>query len=234
MLSEDVQRLDVGKYVELFTLDFTKIGGQVLYLTPNSKEDGNGLRFQGKVYAPAAIMADGFDVSAKGPLPTPTLRITNTVRSLTAIVNDLGDCKGGIITRIKTLEAYLDGEPTADPSEHFPLDIYKIRQMTGMNKSIIEWQLAAAIDVQGVEVPRRKVSAAHCGRIYRKYNAATDSMDNSNASCPYAGTNYFDINDKPTTKDKDRCSKFLTGCKLRFGRGGLPSWAFPGAGKYAK
>ena len=46
---------------------------------------------------------------------------------------------------------------------------------------------------------------------------------------PLGFTNYFDINNNPTTEANDVCGKRYTSCTLRFPEGDLPFGGFPGA-----
>ena len=234
-IDEDSQRLAVGAIVELFALDLTALGGSVYYFTPTAKAGGVSPVFQGHTYTPVDIVADGFEVSGRGTLPTPTLRLANTNRALTAVVNTYHDLVGATVIRLRTLAKYLDGEPGADPNAHYQPDIFFIEQKTAHNKLLLEWKLAAAIDVEGQKLPRRTINRSFCQHIYRRVipgvTVDEETFDYSKATCPYAGSAYFDRNDESTTVENDACSKYLTGCRLRFGSEPLPTYAFPGVGR---
>lgn len=110
--------------------------------------------------------------------------------------------------------------PTADPNSHLDDETWYIAQKTTENQAIIEFELGSPIDLEGVTIPRRQIVANVCGWRYR------------GDGCGYAGPPVADVNDQPTSSALlDRCSKRLSGCKLRFGSNAeLPWGAFPAAG----
>jgi lambda family phage minor tail protein L len=231
---EDVHKLAYGDEVELFELDLTSLGGQVYRFTPSVPAGSEPLSFGGNSYLPVDISIDGFEVSSRGSLPTPTVRIANTTRAVTSIINELNDdligCK---VTRIKTLAKYLDGYPEEDPSAFYPPDIFVIEQKTGEGKLFVEFQLCASIDVAGQMLPRRQILRNYCARIYRRFDPQTADFDYSKTQCPYRGNLFFNrSNQQVASPADDHCSKTLEGCKLRFAPASLPGWFFPGAGRY--
>src|SRR3546814_18403294 len=62
------------------------------------------------------------------------------------------------LTRRRTLAKYLDGMPDADPDEEFPPEIWFIEQKVGETSEAVEFELASAMDFQGVQLPRRQRS----------------------------------------------------------------------------
>lgn len=110
--------------------------------------------------------------------------------------------------------------PTADPNSHLDDETWYVAQKTTENQAIIEFELGSPIDLEGVTIPRRQIVANVCGWRYR------------GDGCGYAGPPVADVNDQPTSSALlDRCSKRLSGCKLRFGdTAELPFGAFPAAG----
>jgi lambda family phage minor tail protein L len=230
---EDVQRLNLGEIVELFVLDLTPLGGTKYYFTPTTDTTNNNIvTFQGIDYVPVDIMAEGFETSGRGTLPTPTVRIANTTRAITGLLQTYGDMVGAKIVRLRTLSKYLDNQPTADPSAFFPPDIYFVEQKTGQTKLLVEFKLSAVIDLEGQKIPRRQVVRDYCSHTYRRFNPNNNLFDYSGVSCPYAAAETFDIDDKEVNNNsKDVCAKRLTSCQARFGRGWLPYRGFPGAGR---
>ncbi|MFP9058864.1 phage minor tail protein L, partial [Enterococcus faecalis] len=67
----DVQTLEVGALVELFELDATEIGGQVLRF--HGYTQVGPIWWQGQQYDPWAIRAEGFEQVGEGQQPSPTL-----------------------------------------------------------------------------------------------------------------------------------------------------------------
>jgi hypothetical protein len=111
--------------------------------------------------------------------------------------------------------------PTADATAAFPDDVYFIEQRTTETREVVEFQLAAAFDFQGLQLPRRPIIQNVCIWKYR------------GPECGYTGSNY-DVNDNriaDTDSANDVCSKRLSGCQCRFGTSApLPYGAFPAAG----
>jgi lambda family phage minor tail protein L len=221
-IAEDIQKLNPGALVELFLLDATPVGGVLNYFHAGT----NGLRgavvWQGNAYQPWPIQARGFDKSATGRLPRPTLTMSNVNGIIGAIARDYNDLLGAKLIRKRTFVKYLDAgnfpgnaNPTADPNAAFPDDVFYVDQKTTENRHVIEFALAAKMDLAGVSIPLRVV-AQTCAWQYR------------GEGCGYAGGPVADVNDTSTADPtKDQCGKRLTSCKLRF-TGTLPFGGFPG------
>jgi lambda-like phage minor tail protein L len=216
-------------YVVLFQLDATRLGGGVYAFTQSAHET-RPLSFGGVAYTPIDIEAEGWEWTGTGVLPTPKLRIANVNRAFSALVGTYNDLLGAQVTRIRTFRRNLDGEPDADPTAHFPLDVYRIERKATLDKTHIEWELAAVIDQEGRLLPGRQVLQGACTASYRRWTGA--GWDYSEATCPYAGDAGFDVHDQPTAAATDACSKRTTGCEARFGKTAvLPTWAFPGVSR---
>lgn len=112
--------------------------------------------------------------------------------------------------------------PTADPSAEFPQDIFYIDRKSVETSEIVEFELAPAMDITGVMLPRRQIIQNICPWSYR------------GSECGYTGTTYFDVTDVPVgSAGLDVCGKRLTSCKLRFGQyAELPFGGFPVAGLF--
>lgn len=246
-ITQDIQTLQPGHIVELFELDCTPVGGGVLRFHNGANELGANVVWQGNEYTKYPIEATGFQFSGKGTLPRPVLRVANITGVLGALVSTYQDLVGCKLTRRRTLLKYLDsvnfasivppitlsldftvqsyqvffdGNPTADPTAALPDDVYFIDRKASENKVQIEFELAAAFDVTGVQLPRRFIVQNVCSWAYR------------GGECGYAGTNYFDASDSPVPSSaQDVCGKRLGSCKARFGQyAELPFGAMPAAG----
>lgn len=229
-ISERNQEAEAGELVALFTLDLTPLGGPILRFT-SSQNNGTAISFGGVVYTPVDFEADGFEYNGVGELPTPRLRIGNAERVVSAVIAEYGDLVGAVATRTRTYRRFLDGEAEADPTAFFPPDVYNINRKVTQNKVFVEWELAAAFDVEGTKLPRRQVLREICTHRYRAFDTGTNSFDYTDATCPYAGVESYDEAGNITSNDQDRCGKRLTDCRLRFGEFAvLPGRFFPGAG----
>lgn len=229
-IQSDIQRLDPGAIVELFVLDAVAQGDtQVRYFHAGTNALGGAVVWQGNTYSPFPIEADGFEMNVRGTVPQPRIKIANIGGTISSLTRPLQDLVGAKITRKRSFVRYLDAanftggvNPTANPDEHFPDDIFYINRKVAENKVFVEWELSPAWDVTGVKLPRRQVVQNVCPWLYR------------GAECGYAGTTYFKVDDTSTENSaEDRCGKRLASCKLRFGTyAELPFGGFPGAGLY--
>lgn len=168
----------------------------ILRFHNNVKAINSYIFWQGKTYFPAPIQAEGFDISSRGTLPTPVLRITaqkeeeiEALSILRRAVHKYGDIIGAKVTRIRTFAKYLDAknfsdisqaDPTQgaypspfpdeyepDPYAEFPRDVFYIERKSNENKVNLEYELSALIDVEGIKLPRRVVLAQKCSFTYR-------------------------------------------------------------------
>ena len=116
-----------------------------------------------------------------------------------------------------------------DPTAHFSDEIWFIDRKSAETSTHIQFELTAAYDVQGINLPSRVVVANSCPWVYK------------GPDCGWGGPIFngqgFNIWDEPTSIG-DACSKTLRGCELRFRSDDwswktdiLPFGGFPGAGK---
>ena len=74
------------------------------------------IKFGGQVYQQLPIKAEGFEYKGKGSLPRPTMVVSNLFNTITAILNEVNvqttgnDLAGAKLTRIRTLERFIDAE----------------------------------------------------------------------------------------------------------------------------
>jgi lambda family phage minor tail protein L len=221
-----VQALSLDAYIELFDLDATALGGTFYRFVSSSLSD-NAVTWQGNVYTPIPVEATGFEVSGKGTLPTPHIKIANVNLAFSAVAIAYGDLLGCKLTRHRTFQMFLDGQPDADPEAEL-VDFFRIERKAAQNKIYVEWELAAWIDQQGAQIPGRQVLQDACTHLYRFWNGS--AFDYSKATCPYTGTDYFDVNGNPVASASlDIPGRHIANCcKLRFPGQPLPTRAFPG------
>jgi lambda family phage minor tail protein L len=168
----------------------------ILRFHNNIKVINSYIFWQGKTYFPAPIQAEGFDISSRGTLPTPVLRITaqkeEEIEALSILrrsVHKYGDIIGAKVTRIRTFAKYLDAKNFSDISEadstqgvysspfpdeyepdpyaEFPRDVFYVERKSSENKVNLEYELSALIDVEGIKLPRRVILSQKCGFTYR-------------------------------------------------------------------
>lgn len=228
-IASDVQKSSVGNLVTLFKIDCTSLGGAVYRLVP-ATISGSTVYFNSQEYLPIDIEATGFEYKGKGQLPRPRIKVSNVLNTMAGAVMEFNDLLGAEITRIRTFEKYLDGQPEADPLAKFPEDIYIIERKTVHTKNIIEWELSAYMDFEGRSLPNRQILRDTCIWSYRVWDG--DSFDYTNATCPYTAASGFKNDGTPTTiSGEDICGKRLSDCDLRYENDPFPFSGFPGVGK---
>lgn len=226
-IQQDIANLAPGRIIELFELDATAIGGTLSRLVNGTNELKSSVVWQGNTYTPFPIEASGYEFVGRGQLPRPKVRVANALGTISALVLAYQDLIGAKFTRKRTLVKYLDAvnfaggvNPTADPDSYLTDDIYFIDRKAEENRVYVEFELTAAFDVTGVQLPRRYVVQNVCPWRYR------------GSECGYTGTAYFSVLDLPVaTLPEDVCGKRLKSCKARFGEfAELPFGGFPAAG----
>lgn len=225
-IEAEIQKLNPSAYIELFEVDLTALGDTIYRFHAGTNGLTQPIVWQGNTYSPWPCQASGFDYNTSGQIPRPKITLSNVNGAITILVLALNDCVGGKVTRKRTLAKFLDaanfsgGNPSADPDAHLPDEVYYIDRKAVESKSVVEFELTAAFDVSGVQLPRRQIIQNLCPWRYR------------GGECGYAGTNYFKADDTSTVvASEDVCGKRLTSCQARFGENEeLPFGGFPGAG----
>jgi len=220
-LRADAQKNWHDGLVEMFDFDLSSVTGDVndvFYFTNQLKPDNTKIVWQGRTYDPLPILSTGYEKTTAGQIPQPSLTVANVLGTLTQAVNSYGDMVGAKVTRRRTLGKYLDGEPAADPTQEFPVDVYYIEQKTSENAIAITWTLVSTLDLEGLQLPKRIITQNHCQWRYRS------------SECGYTGGPVADELDRLTADPAaDVCGKRLKSCQLRFGNQSLPFGGFPGA-----
>lgn len=226
-ITSEIQKLAPSSIIELFEIDAAVVGGTTYRFHSGRNSLIGNIVWQGNTYSAFPIEASGFEWSGKGQLPRPTLRVSNVLGTITALVLQFDDLTGVKVTRIRTLARYLDAvnfpggtNPTADPTAEFARDIYYVDRKSIETRELVEFELSASLDLAGVALPRRQIVQNYCPWKYR------------GAECGYTGTSYFDTNDNPVANPaQDVCGKRLSSCRIRFGQyATLPYGGFPAAG----
>ena len=170
----DLQKINPSAIIELFTIttETALHGSAATYrFHAGTNRVGNGdIIWAGNTYVKMPIEAEGFAYT-RGQLPRPTLRVSNALGTITAILLNVNstttgnDLTGATVTRIRTLARYLDSinfpgntNPlgTPDPTAEFPQEIYKIDRKSAENRNIVEFELAAVFDLAGIRAPKRQ------------------------------------------------------------------------------
>lgn len=245
MITEDYQRLEPGNKIRLIEVDGSTFGvDDVLrfhaYNLPHTEDEiaaaaGNetelaakSIWWQGKEYAAWPYQLEGLESSTDGSSARPTLSVANIDSSITALCLAYDDMLQAKVTIHETFAHYLDarnfpeGNATADPQQVRKRVFYIDGKNSELAGETVEFILTSPMDLQGLMIPTRQLHSLCTWCIRNKYR--------SGDGCDYAGSKYFDMNNKPVGDPSlDACNGTLTACKMRFGENNeLPFGGFPG------
>tara|TARA_R110002126_G_scaffold90831_1_gene216369 strand:+ start:1773 stop:2456 length:684 start_codon:yes stop_codon:yes gene_type:complete len=226
MIATDVQKLAAGSIIDLYEIDATNIGGSLLRWVNDTNELSADIVWQGNTYARFPVEVNGFAKSGRGTQPRPTIKASNVSGVLGALVRDNEDLVGAKFTRRRTFVKYLDavnfatGNVQADANVYLPDEIWFIDRKASENGIFIQFELASAMDLTNVKLPKRQVTTNVCAWGYRS------------AECGYAGGAVATNMDIITTDlAQDACGHRVESCKLRFGSNAtLPYGGYSGSG----
>jgi lambda family phage minor tail protein L len=159
----DLQQLSQpSPWVSLFTLDTTALGGTIYRFTPNIYANGTYLSFANNTYMPLPMDFTGWEVMAsttggQGAMPRPQLSVSNANKTLLAVVISLGDLVGATLTRVRTFQKYLDGQPNANTAQIIGPDVFTIAQKTSHTNQQIVWQMTNPMDIPTAKLPARQI-----------------------------------------------------------------------------
>ena len=170
----NLQSINPSAIIELFTLQLSTAlhGANTIYRF----HAGSNLNANGKIvwatneYLRFPVQASGFAFQ-KGQLPRPKIAISNATGLISSIllsVNETtagNDLTGATVTRIRTLARFLDAvnfpsnvNPfgTPDSTAEYKQEIFTIDRKSAENRTVVQFELAAAIDMAGVRAPKRQ------------------------------------------------------------------------------
>lgn len=182
------------------------------------------------VFSPFPIESTGFNFDGE-QLPRPKIRIANVNQMIGGLTRGNGDLVGAKICRWRTFAKYLDpqnyvlGVSEHDPTAFFPPDVFYIERKVQETKLLLEFELVSAMDLQGIQLPRRQVMANSCPFLYR------------GAECNYTGAPFpvpgnINVDGTPVADGCDKGLSSPAGCKAHWGTMvALPFGGFPAAGR---
>lgn len=155
-IQQDLRKSAVGTVIELYILDLSPLGGEVMYLSPHANAN-TAIVFDGHEYIPMPIKGVNYEKSIAGAPPQPKLTVSNVTRLIQPYINAYQGLVGAKVTRFRTLDKYLDGGSSPDPSQVFDSDTFLIQQKTKHNKLEVEFKLSSVIDADNEKLPRMVV-----------------------------------------------------------------------------
>ena len=162
-----------------------------------------------QTYQAFPVESEGWEVRGSGSLPRPNIRFANINQFWSAHLAEYDDLVGARVIRRRTLQKYLSTNPPIE----FNRDVYYIERKASETATIVEFELASAFDVQGIQLPRRSIIAARCPWKYKDSDQGgcdwpADSRHNGDSGVTVPGLAaetplYFD-------KDDNRITSFDT------------------------
>ncbi len=134
-----------------------------------------------QTYSAFPVESEGWEVRGSGSLPRPTVRFANINQYWNAHLSEYDDLVGAKVIRRRTLQKHLGTNPPVE----FNRDVYYVERKTSETAAMVEFELASAFDVQGIQLPRRAVVAARCPWKYK---------DPDQGGCDWPADNRFTIN----------------------------------------
>ena len=261
-VERELYSLEPSAIIELFQLHLTAaVNGvdTVYYYHAGTNQVSEAIVFDGDTYSAVPIEVDGFEVTTKGTLPRPSMKIANANGAITALLNAYNPLQAEV-RRIRTCKKFLDsanfptlffvtqaddqlitqsgdslfsGEglnPTADPTAVFNGGY----ESWYIDRVATENPQVVEFELVGkLDLTNLRLPARqvveHCPWIYKGHECGY---------VPKEGRT-FDLNNDPTDLAGDQCAKNLRACELRFPKGDpcgtgpdgklLPFGGFPGA-----
>ena len=235
-VERELYSLEPSAIIELFELHLTQaVNGVdlVYYYHAGTNELSQDIVFNDVTYSAVPIEVDGFEVTTKGTLPRPSMKIANADGAITALLLSYNPLQAEV-RRIRTCKKFLDAvnfpggtNPTADPTAMFNggYESWYIDRVATENPQVVEFELSGKLDLTNLRLPKRQV-VEHCPWRYK------------GNECRYQPGKMFNLNNQEVTDPaEDQCAKNITACELRFPRGQgigtnddlLPFGGFPGA-----
>lgn len=208
----------------IWTADDIKIGIKPWETSNTEKTWYRNIIWQGQTFEPMVLEVSGLEMRSDGKASAPTFAMANNIGGIQGAVSayclQFGDFAGAKLKVITTLAKYLDAENfstgNSTASNEAKEQLWYIEQKTSENAQAVTFELSNPIDFEGLKIPVRQISN-YCHWEYR------------GEECGYTGAAMFTDRDEPTDNPAlDKCSKRLSGCECRFGKGNVLRFgAFP-------
>ena len=168
----ELQTINPSAIIELFELELNAtVHGrdQTYYFHAGSSLNLNGeIKWNGNNYQRFPVKAEGFEYKG-GQLPRPTISVSNGTSLISALlleVNEFSvgnDLIGAKFVRKRTLAKFLPNDNfignnpsgAVDETAEFPQEIFTVARKSTENREIVQFELAAALDMANVKCPNR-------------------------------------------------------------------------------
>lgn len=256
----ELQGTNPTAIIELFQLelDNSQHGIDQTYYFHNGarQNSGQNLLFGGISYIALPIEAEGFAYSGQGSLPRPTLRVSNILSTITALIATLPNgLEGAKITRLRTLARYIDDANFATLPEGLTTQggdqiitqsgdnifVTQISNPNGTPDSTALFPLEiyyvdrkAAENREIIEFELASAFDLAGVRAPKRQCISRCQWIYRSPQCGYVGANRFDANNNSVINaSEDVCGKKQSSCEIRFGENSeLPFGGYPGIGTF--
>lgn len=185
-VSQSLIDLKPSSLVSLFVIDFTvledselPVGLEKMYLH-NHIEGGNAnsVWFGGKEYLPVPVEWAGSQVRGDGKqLPRPRIKIANVNGIISSYIKMTHGLKKTKVSRFRVFAKNLDAktwegtdppfDPDPDLEARTPSETFYINKVLLETPAYVEVELSSALDLFGINIPRRRMYATNCSFEYR-------------------------------------------------------------------
>lgn len=196
VLSEQVKFAPTA-LLDLFVLDGTAIGlSTIYYFTNGTNELQQPIVFNGVTYTPFPIVMQDMSMDGKGTLPRPKITVSNINGFVSALLLQNQQLNGATIIRRRVFGRFIDAvnfqggvSPySPDPTAAYPDQPWVVNRKITENPQIVQWELAAPIDLQNIKIPRRQIISNTCAAPIKYRDMRT---------CGYDGNPTCDSKNKP-------------------------------------
>jgi lambda family phage minor tail protein L len=153
--SIDSLKLNHSAVIELYTVDLTSLGGQVMRFCNWTQTNFSNVFFAGQEYTAIPIASEGYVKDIKLQFSTPTLRVSNVFSSISTLLRAFNGMVWAKVTRVEVLGKNLDGQPGANSNEMESLNVHYISAYTEDGKEVL-FTLRSVLD-RKIDLPRRRV-----------------------------------------------------------------------------
>lgn len=187
-INEHINEITPSTIIELYIIDTTILydnilpdSEQVMYFCNEVSETLNHVYFEGQKYKAIPCEWTGQEIKGDGSQnPRPKFKVSNYIGYASRVIKEAGGMLRAKITRKRTFAKFLDRKTWQD-SEDFPelfwnspnvnatlsTDIFFVDKIISENPNFIELELVTSTELDGVEIPRRKMWANFCSFEYR-------------------------------------------------------------------
>jgi lambda family phage minor tail protein L len=149
--------------IHLYEIDLAALGVTDKYRFHSENKVGT-IIWNDRAFTEMAIQAEGFEISGRGQLPTPTMTVSNVFGIFSDLVSEYDGLVGSQLTRYVTTPDHLnqvgDNYTITDP------DIWFISSYTD-NAIAVSFTLKSSFDLQGIKLPNRVILRDLCQWVYK-------------------------------------------------------------------